>query len=251
MGPEAAFPEDAPPFRRRRSLRAAPPAARRCPVQRAAFHDAVRHDVATQDTPENIDKDAPGTCGSESMIENPAATVSSLAPPPASRKSAGSAPACLMASIVAIASPGPVHQRTDGTAQPNIGEPLFGGGALQPIALPPLSLRAAISGCRFSALSSKFILASNATNPPPSLRASGLISSLGHILFGGKGRQPLAPAECQFPRRALDSAPPALQQVPGLKRPQVVASVQPGRERPAPARRPPQPRCPCRRPAKP
>ena len=52
----------------------------------------------------------------------------------------------------------------------------------------------------------------------------------GHILFGGKGRQP-PHQRGQFLRRD-GLQPPALQQVPGLKRPQVVASVQPGREDP-------------------
>ena len=47
------------------------------------------------------------------MIRNAFLTCSSFAPPPTSRKFAGSPPAYLMMSIVAIARPGAVHHAAD------------------------------------------------------------------------------------------------------------------------------------------
>ena len=49
----------------------------------------------------------PLTLGSLRMMRKPFSTFSALAPPPTSRKLAGSAPACLMMSMVAIARPAP------------------------------------------------------------------------------------------------------------------------------------------------
>lgn len=147
MEPEAAFLEDAPPFRHiRPSSRTTSGTA--MSSLRAAFTMPC-HDVAAQDAPENIDEDA-RTCGSESMIETRRRRFPRW---PRPRRQG-----CWLARLQLLdgvhrghRKPGPVHQRTDGTAQPNIGGPLFGGGALQQIALF-LSLKAAISGCRFSAV---------------------------------------------------------------------------------------------------
>ena len=125
--------------------------------------------------------------------------------------------------------PGPVHQRTDGTAQPNIGEPLFGGGALQRIALLPIPEGRDI-GMPFQRAVVKVHLGVQRHKSAPFAQGQRVDLKLGHILFGGKGRQP-PHQRGQFPRRA-GLQPPALQQVPGLKRPQVVASVQPGRKDP-------------------
>ena len=47
------------------------------------------------------------TLGSDRMIRNPAAIFAAPAPPPTSRKLAGSPPACLIRSMVAMASPAP------------------------------------------------------------------------------------------------------------------------------------------------
>jgi len=48
------------------------------------------------------------TFGSDKIILNPCSTVSVFAPPPTSRKFAGSPPASLIKSIVAIARPAPL-----------------------------------------------------------------------------------------------------------------------------------------------
>ena len=50
----------------------------------------------------------PFTLGSAVMILNASVTFSAVAPPPTSRKFAGSPPKCLMMSIVAIARPAPL-----------------------------------------------------------------------------------------------------------------------------------------------
>src|SRR2546422_6756040 len=50
---------------------------------------------------------------SESTRRNAAATRSGLAPPPMSRKLAGSPPACWIMSMVAMASPAPLMMRSE------------------------------------------------------------------------------------------------------------------------------------------
>ena len=103
--PEAAFPEDAPPFRHVGPFE--PHHQRHGDVQLRAAFTMPCATMSQRRIPPKILIRMPRTCGSESMIENPAATVSSLAPPRRQGSWAGSAPACLMASIVAIASPAP------------------------------------------------------------------------------------------------------------------------------------------------
>ena len=49
----------------------------------------------------------PLTLGSPRMMRKPLATISAEAPPPTSRKLAGSAPAALIRSMVAMARPAP------------------------------------------------------------------------------------------------------------------------------------------------
>ena len=76
-------------------------------ASRARLDDSLRHPVAAVDAGKDVDQhDA--TFGSESTSRNAAATRSGEAPPPTSRKLAGSPPACLIMSIVAMARPAPL-----------------------------------------------------------------------------------------------------------------------------------------------
>ena len=62
--------------------------------------------LASDDAAEDVDENAFDVRVLE-QNRNPAATVSFVAPPPTSRKLAGSLPASLITSIVAIARPAP------------------------------------------------------------------------------------------------------------------------------------------------
>ena len=65
----------------------------------------------------------PLTLGSAVMIRMAAATCSALAPPPTSRKLAGSPPKYLMMSIVAIARPAPLTMQPMLPVELDVGEP--------------------------------------------------------------------------------------------------------------------------------
>src|SRR6185369_6141920 len=70
------------------------------------FHHSARHHIERTMPPKMLIKTA-FTFSSASRIRNAASTRCCDAPPPTSRKFAGSPPASLMMSIVAIASPAP------------------------------------------------------------------------------------------------------------------------------------------------
>src|SRR5437762_2129390 len=116
------------------------------------------------------------TLGSLRMIRNAAATLSALAPPPMSRKLAGSPPASLTRSMVVMASPAPL------TMQPMLPSSLM---KLMPASRAAVSdgsssLRSrmrSMSACRASPESSSTILASSAVSRPSSVIARGLIAA--------------------------------------------------------------------------
>ena len=110
------------------------------------------------------------------MILNASVTFSAVAPPPTSRKFAGSAPNSLMVSIVAIASPAPftrqpmlpsseMYERSNFDASTSAGSS------------SSRSRMATMSGCRKSAFESKLSLASSAITRPSPVTTSGLISA--------------------------------------------------------------------------
>ena len=73
--------------------------------------------VAAGDAAEDVDQDRLAPCGSARMRRIAAATLSALAPPPMSRKLAGSPPARLTRSIVVIASPAPLTMQPIGAVE--------------------------------------------------------------------------------------------------------------------------------------
>ena len=77
-------------------------------TSRAAATMPFGDDVAAHDPAEDVDEDALHRSGRERMILNAAVTFSFDAPPPTSRKLAGSPPDSLMMSIVAMARPAPL-----------------------------------------------------------------------------------------------------------------------------------------------
>ncbi|KAF4531030.1 hypothetical protein B566_EDAN019324 [Ephemera danica] len=77
------------------------------PILCAAF-TMPRATISQRKIPPKIFISTPRTLLSASITSNPLHTISSVAPPPASRKLAGSAPACLIASMVAMARPAPL-----------------------------------------------------------------------------------------------------------------------------------------------
>ncbi len=119
----------------------------------------------------------PFTRGSSMMIPNAVVTCSSVAPPPTSRKFAGSPPYSLMTSIVDIASPAPLtrqpmfpsnltYERPASFARTSVGSS------------SERSRNSTMSGCRNSALSSNPTFASKRTIRSSSVRTIGLISTI-------------------------------------------------------------------------
>ena len=116
------------------------------------------------------------TFGSSRMIRKAASTLSAFAPPPMSRKFAGSPPASLTRSMVVIASPAPftMHPIDPSSLMKLI------PASRAAISDGSSSLRSRIasrSGWRGRAESSSTILASSASNRPSSVTTSGLISA--------------------------------------------------------------------------
>ena len=70
------------------------------------------------------------TFGVERRIRKASRTWSLLAPPPTSRKLAGSPPWYLMRSIVLIASPGAVDEAGDVAVELNVAQPALAGSKL-------------------------------------------------------------------------------------------------------------------------
>ena len=182
MEPESAFPEDAPPFRHVGPFE--PHHQRHGDVQfTGRVHDAVRHDVATQDTPENIDEDAPDVRvgkhdrkpGGDGLLAGPA---------PGVKEVGRLGPSLLDGVHRGHRKPGPVHQGAYGTAQPNIGEPLFGGGALPRIALLRIPEGRDI-GMPFQRAVVKVHLGVQRHKSAPFAQGQRVDLKLGHILFGG------------------------------------------------------------------
>ena len=117
----------------------------------------------------------PLTLGSRVMILKAAVTFSSVAPPPTSRKFAGSPPTSLIVSIVAMARPAPL------TRQPTLPSSLMNDRPylLASTSAGSSSLRsrsAATSGWRKRALASKLIFASRATTSPWAVTTRGFTS---------------------------------------------------------------------------
>ena len=118
----------------------------------------------------------PLTAGFFSISLNASVTFCAVAPPPTSRKLAGSAPNNLIASMVAIASPAPFTRQpmlplSEMYDRSNLEASTSAGSSSS------RSRMATISGWRNSALSSKFSLASSASTLPSPVRISGLISA--------------------------------------------------------------------------
>ena len=126
--------------------------------------------------PPNILINIPLTFLSERIILNAAETFSFDAPPPTSKKFAGSSPYNLIISIVAIAKPAPftmhpilpsnfMYAKSCLLASISAGSSSF------------KSLNSKISGCLNIELSSKFILASRQSKSFSSVKINGLIST--------------------------------------------------------------------------
>ena len=101
------------------------------------IHNAVRHDVATQDTPENVDKNAPymgigehdGERGGNGFLTGSTSGI----------KKVGGFRSGLFDSVhCRHRQPSAVYQCADGSAKADVCKPLFGCGAFQRIALFPI-----------------------------------------------------------------------------------------------------------------
>ena len=119
----------------------------------------------------------PLTFLSERIIFNAAETFSLDAPPPTSKKFAGSFPYCLIISIVAIARPAPL------TMQPMLPSSLIYARSclLASISVAFSSFKSLsfkISGCLNKALESKFTFASRHTSFFSSVKIKGFISTI-------------------------------------------------------------------------
>ena len=125
--------------------------------------------------PPNIFTRIPLTLGSSRIMLNAVVTWSSLAPPPTSRKLAGSPPYNLITSMVAIAKPAPFTMQPISPSSFTYERPV--SFALTSISSSSeRSLIFSHSGCLNNALSSNETLASRATMLPLSVLTRGLIS---------------------------------------------------------------------------
>jgi hypothetical protein len=116
------------------------------------------------------------TFGFDSMILNAAVTRSVVAPPPTSRKFAGSPPKSLIVSIVAIARPAPFTMQPMLPSSEMYESSCF-DASISSGSSSSMSRIATMSGWRNSALSSKLNFASSAITSPEPVTISGLISA--------------------------------------------------------------------------
>ena len=155
-------PRAARPPRRRSCRRSGPPSAR-CGSAGRAPRSGPRATSSPRVMPPKMLTRMASTLGSPRMIRIAVATLSARAPPPMSRKLAGSPPARLTRSIVVIARPAPL------TMQPMVPSSLMNvspasRASLSAGASSSGSRRSSSPGCRASAESSSVTLASRQTS---------------------------------------------------------------------------------------
>src|SRR5579859_1743571 len=126
--------------------------------------------------PPNMLTRIPLTAGFFSISLNASVTFCVVAPPPTSRKFAGSAPNSLMVSIVAMASPAPFTKQpmlplSEMYDKSNFDASISAGSSSS------RSRIATMSGCRNKALESKLNFASSARTLPSPVKIRGLISA--------------------------------------------------------------------------
>ena len=118
----------------------------------------------------------PFTLGSAGMILNAAVTFSAVAPPPTSRKFAGSPPKCLMMSIVRHRQAGAVDQAADVAVERDVAEVVALGLDLDRVLLVEVAQRLALL-VAVERVVVEVHLASSATTRPSVSTTSGLIST--------------------------------------------------------------------------
>ena len=119
----------------------------------------------------------PSTFGSSSIIPKAVVIDSLLAPPPMSRKFAGSPPYSLITSIEAMANPAPLTRQPIFPSNLTYDRPDL-LALISTSSSSDMSLISALQGCLNEALSSKLILESSAIIAPSPALTRGLISTI-------------------------------------------------------------------------